>query len=746
MAENRLISAKIIEISINLLKCITSLLIQIKMETAKLFDSLAQKPNFEESSDELTKQYQMLKKYSDFNIHDALVQYQSKLYDCLYENVRLSRAMCLMRLSQMEDFEFFDSPTLEEMFDCAIAIPSKIMRHFNTLISQALISVINDIYKNYKSFADNIIKHFQNDISLHPLFGLSTFPSIYGFFTTTKQCKYGHDIICYFLEKPEMIYLVESMLSSYFYCAHPFNILLWKSFHHFLISQDKMLKMTADNFLSYLRKSIEIASHHLTKYHISIIQKLFNLSPALCTKVIVSHFKYTFDSFYSSGEYFIHSRTQELAGQFFDGLQINQIIDCFKNGGTALTHPQQPTHKELIKTPLIFSDRDVVVLLEILKEGNEVSQPLEDLLLASEKLFQNSYTPFSFDFYPLNYQPPKSVKFPVDHITSRKWKQIKTYSIEHGISPITILHKNHSNDNLLKLGLASEILEMTNNIEILELFITIQMRLKNIIDFQSFLKKDFSSAVTKYIEAVLKEMKISKVISSSSSTQFWIEKTLSNLFQFTKDEESATVVESDLISRHKQCLTKTEKDLKFEIVKTALNYHKMSIDPSLKNLSLKITRALAPACAENEEFMRTRQKQVSLMMEHAINFKYSFSCSLGHQFSAMLNFMSTVNQFAEAPMENEPLKKKDLLSKWFRCGIILCSTNDVFISFFLFTKIISSYHSRLEFLDDTKKQLWISFTHEMTAFLSNYNQEVIYQLSQYKFNNKQRKRSGTLEL
>ena len=132
-----------------------------------LFPTLSLDVEVSMKTSDLMEMYKKGMKYSNFSIGKLLNEKQSQVYQILFENIRLSRAICLTRLCQMDDFEFFDSPSLQEMFECAIAAPSKMRSHFNPLISQSLLEVVNDIYKHHESFAEKIIKHCPADQILH---------------------------------------------------------------------------------------------------------------------------------------------------------------------------------------------------------------------------------------------------------------------------------------------------------------------------------------------------------------------------------------------------------------------------------------------------------------------------------------------------------------------------------------------------------------------------------------------------
>ena len=166
-------------------------------------------------------------------------------------------------------------------------------------------------------------------------------------------------------------------------------------------------------------------------------------------------------------------------------------------------------------------------------------------------------------------------------------------------------------------------------------------------------------------------------------------------------------------------------------------------DIDLRNINIRITRMLSTASKETTDFINSHEQQAKFMMKICCNFKYAFSGPLGHHISGILHFMEFVNQIAALPIKNETLTNKDLITKWFRVGVIQCSTNDIFYSFFALNKIISIYGAQITIFDETKRHLWVSFSQEIVSFFSTYDADMIYILSHYKFDAKLKRRKST---
>ena len=140
--------------------------------------------------------------------------------------------------------------------------------------------------------------------------------------------------------------------------------------------------------------------------------------------------------------------------------------------------------------------------------------------------------------------------------------------------------------------------------------------------------------------------------------------------------------------------------------------------------------------------MNSHKQQLEMMVDIAANLKYAFSGPLGHHISGMIHYMEYVNNLADLRVNGETLERKDLLTKWFRIGITLCSTTDAIISFFAFNKIISQYTTQIEVFDEYRRHLWVSFSQEMVSFISSYDTEFIYILSHYRFDAKTKRRKS----
>lgn len=690
----------------------------------KLFPSFNEAVDLKDDIAKLRAVYEYRKQHINFSLSGELFETQKEIYDSMFENVKLGRTICLLRLSQMDDFEFFDTPSLQEMFKCAIKNPLKINQHFNIIISQALMTIVMNIYKNHQNFANLVMNHFKDDISLHTLFGLSTFPAIYGFFTTQETCKYGAEIIDDFLAKPQMVYLVQSMLASYFYCAHAFNNILWETFHRLLMSDsDYQGCISSEKFEEVLKKALIVASPHLTCYHTKILMRLYEISKSVCTKFLRNHLKFTFNSFFSGEHLFINEKVKQTASTVFLDIQSSELIDCFANGGTGFLHPRAPTPDESLRTPLVFSDRDVLVILEIFKEGPTLDRPLIDLQEASNVLFTNGYAPFVFDVYPVKYSPPKPQKLEAPHDIKRLWKSIRSYATDHSLSSIELLEEKKVAEELLKYGIGSETIEFGKNINDLETYIDSKMKQNCIEEFKLHMENALFGVAYMHVTCFLNENGINGGTYSSNCILNYIDDALKKVFA------------DDSLANNKYS---------FELFRIVLDRFRVTSDSLISQLSLKVTRELAILMQTLNDFINEHQKEANEMRFFASNLRESFSCPIGQQFCAMLDFMRVVKQFAKLSGKKGN-EEEELISKWFKVGIIFSSTNDVFLSFFLINTVITQYQSKVNFLKEDVKNLWVSFSKELISLLSMKN-EILYLYFQYKFDQKPaaRKRCKTM--
>ncbi|EAX98633.1 hypothetical protein TVAG_339500 [Trichomonas vaginalis G3] len=137
-----------------------------------------------EDIETLRKMYNYYKGIFNFRCERDIKTNTSDLWSENLDIVQISRSICLMNLAQSDDFQFFDCPSLEEMFKCAFMQPLRIIFHFKQTVSQSLMNLVQIIHQNHRQFAGKVIKYFKDDLSLHTLFSLSTFPALYAFFNT----------------------------------------------------------------------------------------------------------------------------------------------------------------------------------------------------------------------------------------------------------------------------------------------------------------------------------------------------------------------------------------------------------------------------------------------------------------------------------------------------------------------------------------------------------------------------------
>lgn len=384
----------------------------------------------------LLEKYNYYKSIFSFNFENQIKSRSSALWTNVLETLQISRSICLMNLSQSEDFNFFDCPSYKEMFKCAFMQPLRIINHFKQTVSQSLMYAIQGIHDDHKKFAAKVNGYFHDDISLHTLFGLSTFPALYSFFYTQMMCMLGYDFLMDFIDNPDCEHLFEAMLTSFFDCAYPF----WSNFF-----ENLFLKFTRSNFkekevIDAIKSSLMDSNPNLTTYHTKILTNLFNISKYRCLTFLSASFSTNFNRYRT--KIYIPNTIVEIITKIFQNFNEELYICIISQRYITKAIPDAINSQVLSKIPLVFSDRDVVVLLEILKEDN-ISRPLKQLVENSIALFRNGYCPFTFDIHSNIYRYQQPFATTNDKSLKSRYAKYRQNITEKGKDPISEIFESN---------------------------------------------------------------------------------------------------------------------------------------------------------------------------------------------------------------------------------------------------------------------------------------------------------------
>ena len=349
-------------------------------------------------SDDISKlkeEIELIESYTSFGIDKMKYSEIENLKNALFNNGCNARAAYLLHLRTMEVFEFFDTPTLDNMFMSISSSPMKSFSHLSPLVSQMLSFVILSLHHDVKLFADLIQDYFQFDSSLSLIFAYSTFPSLFGYFTIEQYNELGSKLLIELINNHSSLTIViNSMISAFFFSNFRFNEDLWERFEQSVgITKDstKAFKI----FCNVLKKSIKF----LTDQQVVIISLYSAINMNACIDVVMS------DIFSRSCRLF--SPRHEFFANYLESIATSKDEELFVDILAILTKGKRrcsrvPKLSSKIRTlPLIMSDRDICTLMELVKGSMQKFAITKVFFNEFANIFKNGYSPIYLEI-PVN--------------------------------------------------------------------------------------------------------------------------------------------------------------------------------------------------------------------------------------------------------------------------------------------------------------------------------------------------------
>jgi len=660
-----------------------------------------------ENLNEIVDTYELLSPFTNFPC-DSIVKVRNKeLHQKILQNIIISREVCILRLCCMEDFKFFDTPEPYDMYKCATMVPVQISKHFNTLISQSLMSIIRNIYDKTDDFAEKMLLYFSQDLSNHTIFGLSTFPALYGYFVNKRLCKYGSKLLEKFLANESHLHLADTMLTSYFFCAFSFTNSLWSVFHRIITSFNSH-EVTRVVLVESLKKSLQHSTCVLTKHHISVIKSLYFFSPNRCIEFIINDFlAISFELFFKSREYFISKKIKILIKEAFQdciSIHWNSIVQTFLDGGQGYSYPSFPKAEELNKFPMVLSDRDVLVLLDILQDTECIEKPLQLISDSTKYLFKNGYSSFTFDlYYPVLSKIKEAV--PPHKIAERYWTKICTIHSD----PIAYILEAQSNNKLPAL-LSNEgfmvyiYSESLNSIQYkyscIDWMFGQYLKIQETESFSQHTITFQKGSRLEFVELMVKPSNPGR-LKSKTKLEVLILKAITYTLQNPFPE-----------------------NLNFELLICVLNKYTIPIIPQYRSSYFAITRLLSKIYSSLYSLSKGNPIINILLDPLRQNLDSLVDCGIGQYLLSFLLIIEVINKICSFGIK---IPKESL----FALIIVKIRTNDIFPAFFLINEVVSSLTKTPFKLEDGVIERWSQFS-ELFLSLLGGQEEII----QYFLNNK----------
>lgn len=133
-----------------------------------------------------------------------------------------ARSALVLHFTMLNGFSFFDDTDPFEIHRCIMMVPEKAMYHLVSEVCQDVSHMIGGLYANLDRFADRIIEYFALDLSGHLVFAYSTFPSLFGLFSSEELCERAGYAMQSLIRKKAPAVLVSALISAFFFSAHVF--------------------------------------------------------------------------------------------------------------------------------------------------------------------------------------------------------------------------------------------------------------------------------------------------------------------------------------------------------------------------------------------------------------------------------------------------------------------------------------------------------------------------------------------
>lgn len=652
--------------------------------------------------DLLMEHYKYLQsiKLSGYQIKKTQTQQSALLSNSLFADIKLARQVSLLYLSQMDDFEFFDCPNYIEMYDCAKQEPAQIGRRYQNLVSESLKNVINEIHHDHKYFMEHIIKYFSNDIMNITIFSYSTFPALYGFFVTDGFCEFASNFLIDVISRSSKEILSVHMVTSFFLCSYKFIEGLWSYFYDRV-----MLGMNQNAILKLMVESIDKSSHLLSIHHIHLIRKYYKIDSSECIKFLLNNFLRTsFDIWFLNGKYLLPKLLIDSIHEMFDSLLSptilaagKKIYKAFRNGRKSPINgiPRTPSHYELDSIPIILSDRDVCVLIEILQDSQNLSKPLKQLANNLSAIEKNSYAPFMLGFFPKIHLNKDDSFANIEVKIKRTWAAIKQKSFENSaFDPIAYYLKKVTkvNSDLLRYALQFEIV---NHYERYKRADTVLSTRLLVPEYRTVGK----AIVPCYFNLLYNHaLKLTNNVNGG---------------EFKSKRIGGKILKSLQIHRSSGDF---RPELAQYIFAAILDKYVMKPDRNLVAMRKLYENLLNDEMKKISAEVLKYRRVTELLIPHIKNVKSAMEWPLGHQFFVFMELASIINQ-----MDKNYTKKKhrSFFPLMFENAMIIINDPLVFDSFLLFKKMISQMHDEyfIHFSKETQDN-WTLFLNGMDRILS----------------------------
>ncbi|OHS94779.1 hypothetical protein TRFO_39051 [Tritrichomonas foetus] len=399
-----------------------------------------------------------------------------------------SRALNLLRLRLFESFDFFDSPSFNDMFQCVDKNPEKVIGHFNHRFSQALTLLILKIHRDMKGFSNQVLKMLKFDPTLNFVFAYSTFPAIFGYFTIDVFSNLAGDFLINLIQNDfneSMKMILNPLIASYFISNHQFIYYLWHLFENRVQKKTK----NVDEAFNVFCDCLKLCVIHLSHKHSIVLSIYSSIDTANCisllyTDVFAQTYKEKFFLLNSSDNYF-YNYLIELSNNPLNDTPRSILSILTKTAQRNSTIINDDIISQVKKMPIVMSDRDLCTIIEIYQSDKSVAD-INLLSKSTSILFKRGYLPFYVDIIlPIQHKnEPNNEQLKNEennvHDLSRMFLRYQNYAKIENKNFLKILENHFSVNNFEKYSLNRYVNEFSRQIDELDFILNLKLTINKL--------------------------------------------------------------------------------------------------------------------------------------------------------------------------------------------------------------------------------------------------------------------------
>lgn len=330
-----------------------------------------------------------------------------KTFKYYLTNLQMMKNYYLLDFSNSDSTGFFDIPGLKEMFKIIDQSTKKAFAIFDAMFVQNLSSNIQKLMNNPKVFAQLVKNYFEHDLINKFLFGYTSFPAIYGYFSLEEFTKAASEFLKAFFSISTDVELCSILLKSFLKGSTLF-------FDHFLCSigqnmnkYDDYIDLKDAQFFHITNDSIKQSIPNMSNFHIAAVESYVKAFPKHAILFFVENVLYApFARAASACSYFHNQKRAHAYKQYLENLKKQIYNDDVLELLNSFVYFQVPK-AEMVSfgklnwsgaIPLMLSDVDVKLIHEICTFSKS------DLIYWPKNIpnLKVSFSPMLVDIFP-NY-------------------------------------------------------------------------------------------------------------------------------------------------------------------------------------------------------------------------------------------------------------------------------------------------------------------------------------------------------